>query len=258
MKKVKIEKCCQSLRIRGRRRSVFTLIELLITIAIIAILAGMLLPALNSARGKARTATCSSNLKGFALGMMTYAGDCNDYSVPKYTENGVDKNWTSNLYYRKIMQQIEIPSDTNHVCWNKAMRCPEAQSPPEWEAQYAKEGRVSLGKAYSMVVTPDSKHPLRFSDICEPSRAYLFLDGKVETANKLIAPYGPDGYFSVGGETTGQMINPAPRHNASFNVAHWDGHVSSKSASLIASDNGNESIYRVRKITKANGWLSKP
>ena len=45
-----------------RNRELFTLIELLIVIAIIAILAGMLLPALNNAREKARTISCSSNV----------------------------------------------------------------------------------------------------------------------------------------------------------------------------------------------------
>ena len=56
----------------------FTLIELLIVIAIIAILAAMLLPALNKARATARVATCKGNMKTIAQGMNIYTTDFND------------------------------------------------------------------------------------------------------------------------------------------------------------------------------------
>ena len=63
---------------------VFTLIELLIVIAIIAILAGMLLPALNRARESARTTQCLGNLKQQGTVMMLYQ-DSNNSWVPVKT-----------------------------------------------------------------------------------------------------------------------------------------------------------------------------
>ncbi|OGV36201.1 MAG: hypothetical protein A2020_12415 [Lentisphaerae bacterium GWF2_45_14] len=84
-----------------REKADFTLLELLIVIAIIAMLAAMLLPALSRAKEASRATACQGSLRQFAYGAIQYSGDYNDYTLT-YTNSTSTSSSDNYSWYHSI------------------------------------------------------------------------------------------------------------------------------------------------------------
>jgi prepilin-type N-terminal cleavage/methylation domain-containing protein/prepilin-type processing-associated H-X9-DG protein len=211
-----------------RKACAFTLIELLVVIAIIAILAALLLPALSSAKSRAYTAACTSNLHQLQTAWLNYSHDFNDYIPPNDVDGApgaqsgaLSNSWIVGNARDAIPTNIEIgvqyPYDPNPNLFH----CPADYS-LNWQnnglrvRSYSIEGYVG---GYQHL-EPDGYYVIRVMDMVTPgpSGIWVFADESEDSIDdgRLTVRYAPD-------ET---IINiPASRHQNGAVISWADGHV---------------------------------
>ena len=224
-------------------RHAFTLVELLVVIAVIGILASLLVPAIARASGSGRLIFCQNNLRQLGIAWMVYAQDHEDRitynlgatEISAMLKAGGRFNWANSLLNWEV-----DPSNTNdllntqaslgpYVSANAAVfRCPSdnvvsrVQRAAGWthrsrtysmNAMVGNAGDFTLGG--TNVNNPDYKQFMTISEINAPASIFAFIEEHPHSIN--------DGYFLNKGYSTEWYDLPASYHNGGANLAFADG-----------------------------------
>jgi len=185
------------------RRGCFTLLELLIVIAILGILAGLLVPALLRSREQSKVTRCANNLRQIYAGFLMYLQDTDEIvfwqgtnveleGMDWYVYGGRETN-NPNAGQGNLFNKI-VPRPVNpYVRYNlEVFRCPSDTTPIPWWDGYTHFEWVGNSYIYNAIGSPwppyqtnGGFNTIRFSRASQPSRTVLFLDTSLVKATNL-------------------------------------------------------------------------
>ena len=244
-------------RAAGRRcgNRHFTLIELLIVIAIIAILAAMLMPALGKARDKALSINCTSNLKQLGAAGILYSNDEDDFMTPAFAAIGTttNSNWARLLtrYMGGEQDQLDFAASEVRL---KQFICPaEERIPTAVGTNYTYSAGLGFLQ-YASDPAFNGAYDFRKRSKCKrPS-----LQGTTTDNNPVSGNIYHDSFWSAA--MVMEKVD-LQRHHGGINVSYVDGHAGAVNNLLPLSESRAlwlNSVLHTEGASNAyacNGWL---
>jgi|GEM_PF-2494209 hypothetical protein len=222
----------------------FTLIELLITVSVIAILVSLLLPALNAARNAARKINCNSNLKEIGVAAMQYSTAYDDFIAPPMLYNGSAAQYSSSFYFWDFRYGVDFLSgslsrskrgyqEPSGKTW-RVFQCPTDQKERK---DNGADDPLSLlpPRSYAMLRVlfdggSPSDTPPKVISLKRPASTYLLADCNLDDAAMCQPVCGRATNYAVGGSIV--YIDKGTRigalHGKYANILFLDGHTASR------------------------------
>ena len=218
--------------LKRKRAPRFTLIELLMVIAIIAILAGMLLPALNQAKLKAQAISCTNNLKQCILGMLNYSND-NKEMVIVYDSN----------YGWAIVYRTPIPG-TNEIPWSVGYGTIRYQGYTGYNTTYCPDPTVAHTSYYAYGINAhnlgmEGDGTLKTSPSGGPIHYWVLRMNRLKSPSRDLGPTDSiDASMTIYRQHSTIQFSTASgmyhfRHFDKANGAFFDGHVEPYDVNLV-------------------------